>query len=56
MDEVYNLTTLEPKIYKIHGREKTLLTSPVAVFDLKAQVLSVLHNNQLMQPKTFAPD
>jgi len=53
--EVYNLTTLAPEIYKIEVRENTLLDS-VAVFGLRAQFLSILHNNQLMQPKHFAPD
>jgi len=53
--EVYNLITLAPTIYKIEVRENTLLTS-VAVFDLRAQVLSILHNNQLMKPHNFAPD
>ena len=53
--EVYNLTTLGPEVYKMQVHENTLLTS-VAVFDLRAQVLSILHNNQLMQPKHFAPD
>ena len=52
---MYNLITLEPNFYKIKVRENTLLTS-VVVFDLRAQVLSILHNNQLMQPKNFAPD
>ena len=52
--EVYNLTTLAPKIYKIKVQNNTLLTS-VAVFNLRAQVLSILHNNELMQPHNFAP-
>jgi len=50
--EVYNLTTLKPKIYKIQVCENPLLTS-VAVFDLRAQVLSILHNKELMQPKSL---
>ena len=52
--EVYNLTTLVPKIYKIKVQNNTLLTS-VAVFNLRAQVLSILQNNELMQPHNFAP-
>ena len=52
---MYNLKTLTPKIYKNQVCENTLLTS-VAVFDLRAQVLSILHNNQLMQPYNIVPD
>ena len=52
---VYNLQHLKPTIYKVLIQEKTVLTS-VAVFDLHAQILSIVHNAKLMQQENFAPD
>jgi len=52
---VYNLKSLNPKICKIHIWGKILLIS-VAIFDMKAQVLSILYTTRLMQPKHFSPN
>jgi len=51
--EVYNLKCLKPKIYKIPIQEQTLVTS-VGVFDLCAQILSIVHNAKLIQEQHFA--
>ena len=48
LSDVYNLQHLKPTIYKVLIQEKNVLTS-VAVFDLHAQVLSIVHNANLMQ-------
>ena len=55
LSDAYNLQHLKPTIYKVFIQEKTVLTS-VAVFDLHAQILSIVHNAKLMQQENFAPD
>ena len=52
LSDVYNLQHLKPTIYKVLIQEKNVLT-PVAVFDLHAQILSIVHNTKLMQQQNY---
>ena len=55
LSDVYNLQHLKLTIYKVLIQEKNVLTS-VAVFDLHAQILSIVHNAKLMQQENVAPN
>ena len=50
---IYNLHHLKPQIIQVPLANPALFAS-VAVFDLKAQIIHLLHNNDLMTPENFA--
>ena len=50
--ELYNLGDLEPQLHQVMSDNSTVT---VPVFDVKAVILSMLHDPKCMQPKNFVP-
>ena len=55
MAEAYNLIHLKPKIVNVPLTNPALFAA-VAVFDLKASILDILHDEKLMSNEHFAPE
>jgi len=53
LTELYNLQALKPKLHSVVLSDSTTVTVPV--FDVKAVILSILHDPQRMQSHNFAP-
>ena len=52
--EAYNLIHLKPKMVNVPLANPALFAA-VAVFDLKASILDILHDEKLMSNKNVAP-
>ncbi len=53
LTELYNLTALQPRLHPVVLSDSATVTVPV--FDVKAVILSMLHDPQRMQSCNFAP-
>jgi len=53
LSELYNLGVLEPQLHQVTLFDASTVTVPV--FDVKAVILSILHDPKLMRQQNFAP-
>lgn len=53
LSKLYNLADLEPQMHHVSLSNSSIVTVPV--FDVKAVILSILHDPNRMQPQHFAP-